>query len=182
VLQERLSTQHLSQVASPLSTGWRFLGMGLALAAISPAAFGERPRSMPWLRTPPTLRHGHGVVRGRLGHSLQDLVGFLSNVHAYGVDLFLHQQGLDTTTPSGRMMFQMLGLFAEFERARLVPTSSTSGAHQERAGRAADRGRRRLGKAELSEAGECLGNGRAALFERRSERGGQHVATIWFLD
>ena len=63
----------------------------------------------------------------------------------------------------GRMMFQMLGLFAEFERARLVPTSSTSGAHQERAGRAADRGRRRLGKAELSEAGECLGNGRAAL-------------------
>jgi DNA invertase Pin-like site-specific DNA recombinase len=31
-----------------------------------------------------------------------------------GVDLFLHQQGLDTSTPSGRAMFQMLGVFAEF--------------------------------------------------------------------
>jgi DNA invertase Pin-like site-specific DNA recombinase len=35
----------------------------------------------------------------RLGRSLQDLVGFLSELHALGVDLFLHQQGLDTTTP-----------------------------------------------------------------------------------
>jgi DNA invertase Pin-like site-specific DNA recombinase len=38
---------------------------------------------------------------------------------SYGIDLFLHQQGLDTTTPSGRMMFQMLGVFAEFERAMI---------------------------------------------------------------
>ena len=55
----------------------------------------------------------------RLGRSLQDLVGLLSDLHAYGIDLFLHQQGLDTTTPSGRMMFQMLGVFAEFERAMI---------------------------------------------------------------
>jgi DNA invertase Pin-like site-specific DNA recombinase len=55
----------------------------------------------------------------RLGRSLQDLVGFLSDLHAYGIDLFLHQQGLDTTTPSGRMMFQMMGVFAEFERAMI---------------------------------------------------------------
>jgi DNA invertase Pin-like site-specific DNA recombinase len=34
-----------------------------------------------------------------------------------GVDLFLHQQGLDTTTPGGKAMFQMLGVFAEFERS-----------------------------------------------------------------
>ncbi len=53
----------------------------------------------------------------RLGRSLQDLVGFLSEVHAAGVDLFLHQQGIDTTTPGGKAMFQMLGVFAEFERA-----------------------------------------------------------------
>ena len=55
----------------------------------------------------------------RLGRSLEDLVGFLSDLHAYGIDLFLHQQGLDTTTPSGRMMFQMMGVFAEFERAMI---------------------------------------------------------------
>jgi DNA invertase Pin-like site-specific DNA recombinase len=53
----------------------------------------------------------------RLGRSLQDLVGFLSEIHAAGVDLFLHQQGIDTTTPGGKAMFQMLGVFAEFERS-----------------------------------------------------------------
>jgi DNA invertase Pin-like site-specific DNA recombinase len=55
----------------------------------------------------------------RLGRSLQDLIGFLSELHSLGIDLFLHQQGLDTTTPSGKAMFQMLGVFAEFERAMI---------------------------------------------------------------
>jgi DNA invertase Pin-like site-specific DNA recombinase len=49
----------------------------------------------------------------RLGRSLQDLVSFLSELHALHVDLFLHQQGLDTTTPAGKAMFQMMGVFAE---------------------------------------------------------------------
>jgi DNA invertase Pin-like site-specific DNA recombinase len=53
----------------------------------------------------------------RLGRNLQDLVGFLSELHALRVDLFLHQQGLDTTTPAGKAMFQMMGVFAEFERS-----------------------------------------------------------------
>jgi DNA invertase Pin-like site-specific DNA recombinase len=50
-----------------------------------------------------------------------DRVGALrmTELHAKGVDLFLHQQGLDTTTPSGRAMFQMLGVFVEFERAMI---------------------------------------------------------------
>jgi DNA invertase Pin-like site-specific DNA recombinase len=56
----------------------------------------------------------------RLGRSLQDLVAFLSELHAAGVDLYLDRQGLDTSTPAGRAMFQMLGVFAEFERAILV--------------------------------------------------------------
>jgi DNA invertase Pin-like site-specific DNA recombinase len=55
----------------------------------------------------------------RLGRSLQDLVGFLSELHALRIDLFLHQQGLDTTTPAGKAMFQMIGVFAEFERAMI---------------------------------------------------------------
>jgi len=53
----------------------------------------------------------------RLGRSLQDLVGFLSEVHGAGVDLYLDRQGLDTSTPAGKALFQMLGVFAEFERA-----------------------------------------------------------------
>jgi Resolvase, N terminal domain len=38
----------------------------------------------------------------RLGRSLQDLVSFLSEIHAKGVELYLHQQRIDTTTPSGK--------------------------------------------------------------------------------
>lgn len=52
----------------------------------------------------------------RLGRSLQDLIGTLNELNAKGVDLYLHKQGLDTSTPSGKAMFGMLGVFAEFER------------------------------------------------------------------
>jgi DNA invertase Pin-like site-specific DNA recombinase len=52
----------------------------------------------------------------RLGRSLQHLVGFLSEINDRGVDLYLHQQALDTSTPSGRAMFGMLSVFADFER------------------------------------------------------------------
>src|SRR5262252_3919530 len=56
----------------------------------------------------------------RLGRSLQHLVAFLGEVHAAGVDLYLHQQSVDTSTPAGKAMFQMCGVFAEFERAMIV--------------------------------------------------------------
>jgi DNA invertase Pin-like site-specific DNA recombinase len=53
----------------------------------------------------------------RLGRSLQDLVHFLDHLRSTRVELFLHQQGLDTTSPAGRAMFGMLSVFSEFERA-----------------------------------------------------------------
>jgi DNA invertase Pin-like site-specific DNA recombinase len=55
----------------------------------------------------------------RLGRSLQDLCAFLSEVHSLGIDLFLHQQGIDTRTPAGKALFGMMGVFAEFERAMI---------------------------------------------------------------
>ena len=55
----------------------------------------------------------------RLGRSLQDLVAFLSELQASGVDLYLDRQGIDTTTPGGKALFQMMGVFAEFERAMI---------------------------------------------------------------
>jgi DNA invertase Pin-like site-specific DNA recombinase len=58
--------------------------------------------------------------RDPLGRSLQDLVAALHELHAADVDLFLHQQALDTRSPAGRAMFGMLGVFAEFERAMIV--------------------------------------------------------------
>lgn len=45
----------------------------------------------------------------RLGRSLQHLVEFLSDIHAKGIKLYPHQQGLDAPTPGERAMFQMLG-------------------------------------------------------------------------
>jgi DNA invertase Pin-like site-specific DNA recombinase len=55
----------------------------------------------------------------RLGRSLPDLVGLLGELRVRDVDLYLHQQAVDTSTPSGRMLFGMLGVFAEFERAMI---------------------------------------------------------------
>ncbi len=55
----------------------------------------------------------------RLGRSLQNLVAFLSELQASGVDLYLDRQGVDTTTPGGKALFQMMGVFAEFERAMI---------------------------------------------------------------
>jgi len=52
----------------------------------------------------------------RLGRSLQHLVEFLNEALTTRTDLYIHQSGLDTSTPSGRMMFQIIGVFAEFER------------------------------------------------------------------
>ena len=66
------------------------------------------------------MREHAARLARRLGRSMQDLVAFLGELRAVGCDLYLHQQGVDTTTPAGRALFQMLGVFAEFERAIIV--------------------------------------------------------------
>lgn len=68
----------------------------------------------------------------RLGRSLGDLVAFLTDIQTKGCDLYLHQQAIDTSTPSGRMMFQMLGVFAEFERS-MIRARVLSGIERSRA-------------------------------------------------
>jgi len=68
----------------------------------------------------------------RLGRSLPDLVAFLSDIQARGCDLYLHVQAVDTSTPSGRMLFQMLAVFAEFERS-IITTRINAGLDRARA-------------------------------------------------
>jgi hypothetical protein len=53
----------------------------------------------------------------RLGRSLIDLLSTILTLEACGVDLYLDQQSIDTTTPAGKLMFQVTGAFAEFERS-----------------------------------------------------------------
>ena len=55
----------------------------------------------------------------RLGRSLIDLINFLKEIHALKIDLYLDKQGIDTTTPAGKAMYQMMGTFAEFEQAMI---------------------------------------------------------------
>jgi DNA invertase Pin-like site-specific DNA recombinase len=55
----------------------------------------------------------------RLGRSLSHLVNFLSEIHSKKVDMFIHQQVIDTTTPAGKALFGVMGIFAEFERSMI---------------------------------------------------------------
>jgi DNA invertase Pin-like site-specific DNA recombinase len=55
----------------------------------------------------------------RLGRSLLDLLDTLGELEAAGVALVLLEQAIDTTTPAGRMFFQITGALAEFERAMI---------------------------------------------------------------
>jgi len=56
----------------------------------------------------------------RLGRSLTDLVQTMDTIKKAGANLYIHTQGLDTNTITGRAMFQMVGVFAEFERSMIV--------------------------------------------------------------
>ena len=88
---------------------------------ISKGAKTERPALQRLLQG--VIRKEFDVVMvwdvSRLGRSLKHLVTLLEDFHAKGVNLYFHQQGIDTTTPSGKMMFQMCGVFAEFERSMI---------------------------------------------------------------
>ena len=55
----------------------------------------------------------------RVGRSLSDLLATIQHLEAVGVDLYLDQQHIDTTTPAGRLLYQITGAFAEFERAMI---------------------------------------------------------------
>jgi DNA invertase Pin-like site-specific DNA recombinase len=55
----------------------------------------------------------------RLGRSLIDLLGTIQHLEAVGIDLYLDQQAIDTTTPMGKLVFQVTGAFAEFERSMI---------------------------------------------------------------
>jgi DNA invertase Pin-like site-specific DNA recombinase len=79
----------------------------------------------------------------RLGRSLQDLVEFFNHLRSKQIDLYLHQQRLDTTTPSGKAMFHMCAVFAEFElemiRERVIAGMARAKAKGTRSGKAIGR-------------------------------------------
>jgi DNA invertase Pin-like site-specific DNA recombinase len=114
----------------------------------------------------------------RLGRSLQHLVGFLNELQALNCHLYLHQQAIDTTTPSGRAMFQMCGVFAEFERAMIVERVNSGLARAKAKGVKLGRGKKKDGERSADE--ERWGMSRAELEKRilRLHKGGTGILKI----
>ena len=103
-------------------SGWEVVGI-YEDAGISGSNGRERRPGFDQLLNDATARKINMIAAwsvDRLGRSLQHLVGFLNDLQALNCHLYLHQQAIDTTTPSGRAMFQMCGVFAEFERSMIV--------------------------------------------------------------
>jgi len=101
----------------------------------------------------------------RLGRSLQDLVAFLGDLQASKVDLYLDRQGIDTTTPAGKALFQMMGVFAEFERAMIQERVHAGLARARKEGK-------RLGRPKVSQETE-----QAILAARAEGKGINRIAS-----
>ena len=102
----------------------------------------------------------------RLGRSLQHLVETLSELQATKTDLYLHQQALDTSTPSGKAMFQMLGVFAEFERSMIVSRVKTGMARAKKEGTKSGKA---IGRPKVSKATEAAIRAELAQGNRHPE-------------
>jgi DNA invertase Pin-like site-specific DNA recombinase len=102
--------------------GWKIVGEFVDHAVSGAKGREQRPEFDRMMKA--ATRREFDVIAAwsvdRLGRSLQGLVAFLAEIHASKIDLYLHQQGIDTTTPAGKALFQMCGVFAEFERAMIV--------------------------------------------------------------
>ena len=110
----------------------------------------------------------------RLGRSLSDLVAFLSDIQARGCDLYLHQQAIDTSVPSGRMLFQILGVFAEFERS-IIASRVIAGQARARA-KGVKFGRPPLAPIRLDKVKRALGHGQSIRAVAKST--GVSTATV----
>src|SRR6478735_9209784 len=56
----------------------------------------------------------------RLGRNLKHLITLLDDLQALGVAFVSLAEGIDATTPAGKLQMHILGAIAEFERARIV--------------------------------------------------------------
>ena len=108
------------------------------------------------------LREGDTVVvwkLDRLSRSLKDVLHIMERIAEAGAGFRSITENIDTTTPAGRMMMQMVGSFAEFERAMIRERTSAGIAVARAEGRVGGR-RRKLGAAKRREIAESVIAGR----------------------
>lgn len=100
----------------------------------------------------------------RMGRSLRDLIDQVANLEQAGIELVSLQESIDTATPAGRAMFQICGVFAEFER-NLNRERTLAGLAAARArGRKGGR-KRKVSDAQLDRAAELMREGRLTVRE-----------------
>jgi DNA invertase Pin-like site-specific DNA recombinase len=97
----------------------------------------------------------------RLGRSLIDLLGTIQHLEACGVDLYLDQQAIDTTTPMGKLVFQVTGAFDEFERT-MIRQRVKSG-HKRAVAQGVKLGRPKIDNASKLKVRKQLGKGMGIL-------------------
>jgi len=153
--EQTTANQHLELAEVAERSGWEIVEI-YEDAGVSGAKGRDKRPSFNRLLKDATRRKFDMIAAwsvDRLGRSLQDLVDFLNEVNAVGVNLYLHQQALDTTTPAGRAFFQMSGVFAEFERA-MIQERVKAGLQRARAENPAERlkrGKKPIGRPRLPE-------------------------------
>jgi DNA invertase Pin-like site-specific DNA recombinase len=108
------------------------------------------------------LREGDTVVvwkLDRLSRSLKDVLHIMERINQAGAGFRSLTEAIDTTTPAGRMMMQMVGSFAEFERAMIRERTSAGIAAARAAGRVGGR-RKKLDAGKRREIAESVIAGR----------------------
>ena len=119
--EQTVDNQRRELEAAAASRGWPVVAVYADEGISGAKGREERPQLDLMLKDAVRRRFDVAMVWAvdRLGRSLADLIGSMQELRDAKVDLFIHQQGLDTTTASGRAMFGMLGVFSEFERAMI---------------------------------------------------------------
>lgn len=114
----------------------------------------------------------------RISRSVADLVTTLNDLHASGIDLYIDQQTIDTTTPTGKAMYQMAGVFAEWERSMLISRVRSGLEHAKKHGTRSGKaiGRPRVGKTLVRDIEEALTHGTST--ERASKTFGVSRASV----
>ena len=152
--------RELEQVAK--RSGWQVVEV-YEDAGISGVNGREKRPALDKLLTDATARQFDIVAAwsvDRLGRSLRHLLFFFDELRALHVDLYLHKEGIDTSTPAGEAMFQMVGVFAQFERSmireRVRSGLSRARASGKRLGRPPVTARKRAEVLKLRRAGQSI--------------------------
>ena len=119
--RQTLENQRQALMGTAERRGWEVVAVYTDAGISGAKGRAERPGLDDLLKA--ASKGGFDVVMAwsidRLGRSLIDLLGTIRHLEACGVDLYFDQQSIDTTTPTGRLMFQICGAFAEFERSMI---------------------------------------------------------------